>query len=61
MALALGAGGRAIPNLGGAARSSTKAMAMTSDGSYAAAVDDAMKKTAALLGGWFIKYPPAKN
>lgn len=57
MAMALGGGGRAIPNLGGAARSSTKAVALTTDASYAAAVDDALKKTAALLGGWFRKYP----
>lgn len=56
-AMALGGGRGGIANLGGAARSSTVAVAMTSDASYAVAVDDAVKKTAALLGGWFRKYP----
>lgn len=55
-ALALG-GGRGMANLGGAATSSTKAVAMTSDSAYTVAADDVLKRTAAMLGSWFRKYP----
>lgn len=56
MAMALG-GGRGMANLGGAATSSTKAVAMSSDSAYTVAADDVLKRTAILLASWFRKYP----
>lgn len=55
-AMALG-GGRGFLNLGGAATSSTKAVALTSDSAYSVVADDVLKRAAALLGSWFRKYP----
>jgi hypothetical protein len=46
-------------NAGGAARSSTKALAETTDEAYAAAARDALQRTSGLLAQWFRKYPPA--
>lgn len=46
-------------NAGGAARSSTKAVAETTDEAYAAAAGDALHRTAELLARWFGKHPPA--
>jgi hypothetical protein len=46
-------------NLGGAARSSTKAVAETTNDAYAAAANDALLRMSATLGKWFSKYPPA--
>ena len=48
-----------LANAGGAARSSTKAVAETTDEAYAAAARDALQRTSGLLGQWFKKYPPA--
>lgn len=46
-------------NVAGAARSSTKAIAETTDEAYAAAASDALRRTSVALGSWFRKYPPA--
>lgn len=46
-------------NAGGAARSSTRAVMQSTDDIYAAAAGDALQRTAAALGQWFKKYPPA--
>lgn len=46
-------------NVAGAARSTTKAVAETTDEAYAAAAADALKRTSVALGQWFRKYPPA--
>lgn len=48
-----------IANAGGAARSSTKAVAETTNEAYSAAASDALQRWSALLGRWFAKYPPA--
>jgi hypothetical protein len=47
-----------LANAGGAARSSTKAVAETTDEAYAAAARDALQRTSGLLAQWFKKYPP---
>ena len=58
---ALAAGGRlgGGANMGGAARSSTKAVAQSSDLAYGAAVLEVVERTNASLAAWLRKYPPA--
>jgi hypothetical protein len=51
---------RGMANAGGAARSSTRAVAESSNDAYAAAATDALVRTNAALASWFKKYPPAK-
>jgi hypothetical protein len=51
------AGGMA--NAGGAARSSTRAIAESNNDAYAAAAGDALQRTNAALASWFRKYPAA--
>jgi hypothetical protein len=46
-------------NAGGAARSSTTAVANVNDQAYAAAAGDVMQRMAAAMGAWFKKHPPA--
>ena len=46
-------------NMGGAARSTTRAIAETTDAAYAAAAEDALQRTSTALARWFRKYPPA--
>jgi hypothetical protein len=48
-----------LANAGGAARSSTKSVAETSDEAYAAAATDALRRMSGTLASWFRKYPPA--
>lgn len=48
-----------LANAGGAARSSKKMVAETSDQSYAAAATDALQRMNVTLASWFRKYPPA--
>jgi hypothetical protein len=48
-----------LANAGGAARSSTRAVAETNNDAYAAAAGDALSRTSAALASWFRKYPPA--
>ena len=48
-----------LANAGGAARSSTKSVAETSDEAYAAAATDALRRMSGTLASWFKKYPPA--
>ena len=48
-----------LANAGGAARSSSKYIAETSDQAYAAAASDAMLRMNATMASWFKKYPPA--
>ena len=48
-----------LANAGGASRSSTKAVAETSNDAYAAAASDALGRMSTTMGKWFKKYPPA--
>jgi hypothetical protein len=50
-----------LANAGGAARSTTRSVAETSDEAYAAAAIDALRRTSATLASWFRKYPPASS
>lgn len=49
-----------IPNAGGIVRSSTKALAETTNEAYSAAASDALQRWSAAMGRWFAKYPPAQ-
>ncbi|MGE4239479.1 hypothetical protein [Ramlibacter sp.] len=46
-----------IANAGGAARSVKKAVATTTDDTYAAPANDALSRTSAAFGRWWKKYP----
>lgn len=48
-----------LANAGGAARSTTRSVAETSDAAYAAAAEDALRRMSTTLAAWFKKYPPA--
>ena len=48
-----------MANAGGAARSSTRAVAETTPDAYSAAARDALMRMNATMGAWFKKYPPA--
>ncbi|HVZ42503.1 MAG TPA: hypothetical protein VHA82_01735 [Ramlibacter sp.] len=47
-------------NAGGAAQSSTTAVAVVNDQAYAAAANDVLQRMAASMGEWFRKHPPAQ-
>lgn len=49
-----------LANAGGAARSSSRAVAETTNDAYAAAAADALNRLSVSLGQWFRKYPPAR-
>ena len=47
-----------LANAGGAATSTTRSVAETTDAAYSAAALDALDRTTATLARWFQKYPP---
>jgi hypothetical protein len=47
-------------NAGGAAQSSTTAVAQVNDQAYGAAAGDVLQQMAATMGAWFKKHPPAQ-